>query len=170
MAPPFAFITPRRQSLLQRITRHPPRENAPVAVNNLLAAANRPLEVSAEDVARVCAQHRTGLHGRMQGRFERLYRDYLAYCLEDRRLTDEELESLAHLKTILRIEPESAAAIHEHVARQVYSRSVAEVLEDGVIDDEECAFLGKLQQELALSARAAHRLMESGRKRRGTAG
>lgn len=168
MRAPFMFIAPRRPTLLQRLLRRHPRENAPIAVNNRLAEVNRPLEISAEEVNGICARHRADLHGRMQGRFERLYRDYLMYCLQDRRLSDDELADLAHLKTILRIDPVSAAAIHEHVARQVYSLSVAEVLKDGVIDAEESAFLGRLQHELALSARAAHRIIESGLRRRET--
>jgi hypothetical protein len=163
---PFTFVPPRRRSLLQKLLDRHPRENAPVAVNNLLAAARRPRDVSSEQIRQVCAEHRVDLHGRWQGRFERLYRDYLMFCLEDRQLTHEELADLTHLKTVLSIAPEAVAAIHEHVARQVYSLSVAEVLEDGVIDDEESAFLGRLQHELALSARAAHRIMDASLKRK----
>jgi hypothetical protein len=165
MASPFVHIEPRRPSLMQRLLRRRPRENAPVCVNNLLASAQRPRDVTPEQVQAVCNQHGVEMSGRLQGRFERLYRDYLTYCLADRHLTDEELAELAHLKVLLRIAPETAAAIHEYVARQVYSRSVAEVLQDGVVDDAEAAFLGRLQQELALSARAAHRIMEATLKR-----
>jgi hypothetical protein len=165
MASPFVHIEPRRPTVVQRLLRRRPRENAPVCVNNLLASAARPRDVAPETVHAVCASHGVEMSGRLQGRFERMYRDYLTYCLADRHLTEDELAELAHLKVLLRIAPESAAAIHEHVARQVYSRSVAEVLEDGVIDAEESAFLGRLQQELALSARAAHRIMESTLKR-----
>jgi hypothetical protein len=165
MRTPFTILAPRKPSLFQRLLRRQPRENAPVLVNNLLAAAAGPRDVSADQVQAICTAHRTELHGRLQGRFERLYRDYLTYCLEDRHLSDEELADLAHLKAVLHIAPETAASIHEHVARHVYSSTVAQALEDGVIDADECAFLGRLQQELALSARAAHHIMEAGRKR-----
>ncbi|HEX6309462.1 MAG TPA: NAD(P)-binding domain-containing protein [Longimicrobiales bacterium] len=158
---PFSELQPVRRTLMQRLLGRMPRENAAVGVNNLLARAAGVRSVSREEVEGICARHRTTLHGPLAGRFERLYRDYLTYCLEDRHLSGAELADLAHLQHVLRIAPETVAAIHEYVARAVYSRSVAQVLDDGVIDAAERDFLGRLQQELALSGRAAHRILES---------
>lgn len=167
MARPFTFVEPVRPSLSQRLLRRKPRENAPIEVNNLLAAAASVCDVTRADVDRICAEHRTTADGPLAGRFERMYRDYLTYCLEDRHLSAGELADLAHLRGILRIAPETVADIHEYVARSVYSRSVADVLDDGVIDAAEREFLGRLQQELALSGRAAYRIIESGKRIRG---
>ena len=158
---PFQPLPHVRRTIVQRLLRRRPRENAHVEVNNLLADSTSVRDVQRADVDRICELHRTTLSGPLAGRFERLYRDYLAYCLEDRHLTSEELADLAHLQNLLRIAAETALAIHEHVARQVYSRSVAEVLDDGVIDATERDFLGRLQQELAISGRAAHRILEA---------
>ncbi|HEX6132762.1 MAG TPA: hypothetical protein VFZ24_02190 [Longimicrobiales bacterium] len=158
---PFNELRPVPRTLTQRLLGRRPRENAAVEVNNLLARSTGVRAVSREDVERICARHRTSLNGPLAGRFERLYRDYLTYCLEDRHLSGDELADLTHLQNVLRISPETASAIHEYVARAVYSRSVAEVLEDGVIDAGERAFLGRVQQELSLSGRAADRILES---------
>jgi hypothetical protein len=158
---PFVPLPLVRPTLTQRLRRRRPRENAVVEINNLLAHAASVRDVEQDEIKRICDEHRTSLGGPLAGRFERLYRDYLAYCLEDRHLTREELAGLAHLQKLLSIPAQSAAAIHEHVARQVYSRSVADVLDDGVIDAEERNFLGRLQQELAISGRAAHRILEA---------
>lgn len=158
--PPFVPLPPARPTLLQRLRRRRPRENAVIEINNLLAAATTVRAVSRSDVGRICAEHRTSLSGPLAGRFERLYRDYLAYCLEDRHLSDSELADLAHLQNLLNIHAAAAARIHEHVALQVYRRSVADVLDDGVIDTAEREFLGRLQHDLAISGRAAHRILE----------
>jgi hypothetical protein len=161
MSAPFTPLTPARPTLGQRLLRRLPRENAVVEITNLLASAGSVRDVTRDDLAPVLEAHRTTLSGPLAGRFERLYRDYLAYCLGDRQLSEDELADLAHLQRLLRIPADTAFAIHEHVARQVYSRSVADVLDDGVIDIEERAFLGRLQQQLAISGKAAHRILES---------
>lgn len=163
---PFVPLPPVRRTLLQRVLGRRPRENAPIEVNNLLAKSASVRDVQRADIDRICGMHRTSPTGPLAGRFERLYRDYLAYCLGDRHLSDEELADLTHLQKLLHIPAETAAGIHEHVARQVYSRSVAEVLDDGVIDAGERDFLGRLQQELAISGRAAHRILEAKLRRR----
>lgn len=163
---PFIPLLPVRRTLTQRLLRRRPRENAVVEINNLLACADSVRDVTREDVLRICEEHRTTLGGPLAGRFERIYRDYLACCLEDRHLSSDELADLAWLQKLLDIPAPATAAIHEHVSRQLYRCSVAEMLNDGVIDAGEREFLGRLQQELAISGRAAHRIMEEKMKQR----
>lgn len=163
---PFVVQERKRTGLLRRMFGRPHRENAVVEINNLLARADSVRAVTRAEVEEICREHHTDLNGPLAGRFERLYRDYMTFCLADRHLSDDELADLAHLRTILRIPPETTAAIHEYVARSVYSRSVADVLDDGVIDAEERTFLGRLQHELALSSRAAHRIVEARMRQR----
>lgn len=158
---PFAPLKPARRTFIQRLLGRLPRENAAVRINNLLASAASVRDVKRDEVLRICEEHRTDLNGPLAGRFERIYRDYLAYCLADRHLSTDELADLAHLQRLLGISAESAAAIHEHVTRQLYRCSVDQALVDGVIDDNEREFLGRLQQELAISGRAAHRIIEA---------
>ena len=160
MISPFVPLPPARPTLTQRLLRRRPRENAVVEINNLLAKEGV-RGVQRVDVQRICDEHRTSPDGPLAGRFERLYRDYLSYCLRDHHLSDQELGDLAHLQELLDIRAEAAAAIHEHVARRLYRCSVADALRDGVIDADERDFLGRLQQELALSGRAAHRILEA---------
>lgn len=158
---PFTALTPVRRTLIQRLLGRLPRENAAIRINNLLACAAGVRDVRHEDVLRICEEHRTTLDGPLAGRFERIYRDHLSYCLADRHLSPDELADLAHLQKLFGIPAVSAAAIHEHVTRQLYRCSVDQALHDGVIDDNERVFLGQLQQELAISGRAAHRILEA---------
>lgn len=155
---PFTPIPPVPQSFWQRILNRQPKENAFIEINNMLAAADSVLDVDPESIHDVSRRYRTSLSGPLAGRLERLYRDYLTCCLEDRHLSESELAGLSHLAMLLRLDKPTILAIHDYVARYVYSRSVAEVLEDGVIDADERAFLHQLQQDLALPARAAERI------------
>ena len=149
----FQTLPLSRVSLLRQLLRRPPRENAWLEVNNLLACAETVRDVRPEQVARIADRYGMPLRGEFIGRLERLYRDYLVHCLDDRRLSAEEVADLAHLKRILRLSDRTAASIHESVARQVYSQSVEAALADGRIDPDEREFLDTLQSHLALLTR-----------------
>jgi hypothetical protein len=161
---PFMPLPHAEPTLWQRLLHRRPRENAFVEVNNLLAAAPSVRAIDATDVQRICRLHRVELRGPIAGRFERLYRDYLLYCLEDRHLSDDELADLQHLRVVLRIGSEAALAIHEYAARHVYSRSVGDVLADGIIDEDERAFLSALQRTLSIGPRTADRIEQTTRR------
>ena len=156
---PFSELPLQEGTLLQRLLGRRLRENAWIEVNNLLASAESVRDVRPEQVAWVSAKYNMPFRGELCGRLERLYRDYLLYCLADRRLSPEELNDLAHLKRILRLTDRAMAGIHESVARQVYEQSVDEALSDGRIDAAEREFLNALQQHLALPGKVVARIM-----------
>ncbi|HEX6693961.1 MAG TPA: hypothetical protein VF035_04570 [Longimicrobiales bacterium] len=155
--PPFSVLPLQRRSLLERVLRRLPRENAWIEVNNLLATAPEVRAVRPEQVARIAERYERPLRGELCGRLERLYRDYLLYCLSDRHLTSDEMADLAHLKRILRLHNRTLGAIHENVAQQLYARGVNDLLVDAGVNPEEREFLHSLQICLAAPARVAQR-------------
>ncbi len=165
---PFERIPLQQPTILQRIMRRRPRENAWIEVNNLLAGVAEVRGIRPEQIARIAEHYRIPMRGEFCGRLERFYRDYLLFCLADRRISGEELSDLAHLKRILRLNDHVVCAIHEIVAKHVYAESVDAVLADGRIDPHEREFLHTLQDHLALSAQVAERIMEA-RKRKSDA-
>lgn len=158
MTPPFSLQTPRPATFWQRLLGRRPRENAVIEANNLLARAGSVRAVAPEEIDWICSEYGMDLRRDLAGRAERFYREYLLYCLQDHHLSDDEHADLQHLKRILHLSPESVAALHENVARQVYSRSLTVVLEDGRIDPAERAFLDRLQRALDLPERTAQRI------------
>jgi hypothetical protein len=162
---PFERLPLKSATLLQRVLAKRPRENAWIEVNNLLADADSVRDVRPEQVARVADHYRMPLRGEFLGRLERIYRDYLLFCLADAKLSPDELCDLAHLKRILRLNDRALCEIHERVARQVYAQSVDAVLADGRIDAAEREFLSSLQQELAISSAVVDRIMQARRAR-----
>lgn len=162
---PFERLPLKRGTLAQRVLRRRPRENAWIEVNNLLASVDEVREVRPEQVARIAESYHMPLRGEFCGRLERLYRDYLLYCLADARLSTEELSDLAHLKRILRLNDRALTQIHDAVARQVYTLTVDAVLADGRIDPAEREFLNTLQQHLAIPGTVVDSIMQARRKR-----
>jgi hypothetical protein len=162
---PFERLPLSRGSIVQRVLARKPRENAWIEVNNLLADAETVRDVRPEQVARIADRYHVPLRGEFLGRLERIYRDYLLFCLADARLSPEELADLAHLKRILRLNDRALCEIHERVARHVYAQSVDAVLADGRIDPAEREFLTSLQQHLAISGAVVDRIMQARRAR-----
>lgn len=169
MTRPVRAFTPLplvQRSMSDILLRRQPRENAFIAINNLLASATSVRDISPLDVLRICDEYDTDMRGPLGSRLERLYSDYLLFCLADHHLSDAELRDLAHLKAVLRIDDASALRIHDHAARQVFGRTVDDVLADGIVDDGERAFLNTLQQDLALSGTTAARILATRARQR----
>ena len=156
---PFSILPLQRKSLVQRVLRRDPPDNAWIEVNNLLATTPEVRAVRPEQVARIAEHYGVSLRGAFCARLEQLYREYLIFCLADHRLTSDEMADLAHLKRILRLHNRALAAVHEEVARSRYARKMDELLVDAGIHPEEREFLFSLQQCLAMPGRVAERSM-----------
>jgi hypothetical protein len=146
---PFANRQPLRRSLLDWILRRRPAANAWIELANLLGR-NGVQGVTQEDVARTSREYGFNIQIEFRRELENLYRDYLVFCLKDRHLSDQEIADLAWLASLFRLENGTRDAIQRTVARQLYFKSVSEVLADGTIDDQEREFLRKLQEQLAI--------------------
>jgi hypothetical protein len=144
---PFSLL-PRRPALLRWFARNNVQEDAFIQLNNLLAQSADVRQITESDVGRICAEYGTTVEQLIQR--GKLYRDYLAHCLTDRQLSDAELDDLAHLRNLLRLDAGTTDLIHRRVARQVYTRTVDEVLADERVDESERNFLARLRDELGI--------------------
>jgi hypothetical protein len=162
--PPFLSIERDPPGLLERVLRRKPATHAFVELNNLFAGAGDPSAITEEDVEQICRGYGFDVRRTFAARCQKLYRDYLSWCLTDRRLTDDELANLAHLATLLRLDATTAAAIQHAVTRNVYLRSVEEVLADGETSDEERAFLQRLSEQLRIPAGTAANIYDVRRR------
>lgn len=126
----------------------------------MLRVAATPREVKAEDVARIERMYGVDIGASFRGELERSYREYMLFCLTDRRLSSEEVADLDHLRMLFRLDARTCEAIQRNVARQVYLRSVSDVLADGTIDAAEREFLHRLQEHLAIPESIADNILE----------
>jgi hypothetical protein len=165
-AKPFEIQPTTKSSFLQRLRGRKPIENAIVEVNNLLARVDRVRSVSPEQLAAIAHSYDVDLTARFADGLEKLYRDYLVFCLSDRRLTDEEVADLAHLQEILGLTSECVDTIHRRVARDVYFRTIDEVVADGAVDERERLFLVQLRAHLSIPDEMAENMLEMKLRRR----
>jgi flavin-binding protein dodecin len=132
------------------------------ALEDLLACSEKIRAVRAEDVRAVCAAAAVDLKRKFLGDRKDLYRRYLAHCLDDKVLTEEESADLQHLADLLHLDDREIAPVHEELAQEVYGMAIREVLEDLRLDRDEEAFLRRLRGELHISDEVAQRLYERG--------
>jgi hypothetical protein len=114
--------------------------------------------VPASEIEAIAQRYAVPLDGELRMRTITLYRDFLHHCLADRRLSNEELADLEHLRCALRLDDSQIALTHRRVARVIYSRSVNEVLADATIDSEERAFLLSLRAVLGVPETVAENI------------
>jgi len=141
------------------------RTNTIEAIEDVLATCSSLRDVSNQAVDAVCEGEGVDLERRFASDRKHFYRRYLAYCLEDKVLTEEENADLEHLRDLLHLNVEDVATVHDEVVQEVYGRAVEEVLADLKISSEEDAFLRRLRGELRLSEPVAADLLERGRWR-----
>ncbi len=125
------------------------------AIEDLLAEARCVRDVTRAAVSDLCTARKVDLRSRLSRGRRQLYHRYLKYCLEDRVLAAEEVESLAHLRDLLHLDRADLAAVQDAVAVEVYGEAVEEVLADFRLDDDEAAFLRSLTESLNLSEKTA---------------
>jgi len=134
------------------------------AIEDSLACAAGIRALRVETVRTVCQDLGVDLRHRYLSDRKHLYRRYLAYCLEDQELSEQENADLEHLRFLLCLGRDDAAAVHEEVAREVYGKAIQEVLSDLKLDPEEEAFLRRLRGELNLSEKVAEQLYTEGER------
>lgn len=137
------------RSFFQRLFGQHPEENAVIELNNLLAA--RPIkEIRVNDIAQIEEQYKISLEKEFSLNLQEFYAVYLNQCLQDKILSDEELDELKHLKKILALDDKIIANIHSKIGGLVYKQSFEKAVSDGRLTKTEEAFLDKLETDLCL--------------------
>jgi hypothetical protein len=137
------------RSFFQKLFRQYPDENAIIELNNLLAS--KPLrDISISDVSKIESQYKVNLTTEFQLNLEEFYAVFLNQCLQDKVLTNEELDELKHLKLILSLDDKTISNLHKKIGTIVYKKSFEEAVADGRLTKDEEEFLNKLENDLKL--------------------
>ena len=120
MAEPFKTSDADDAGLIGRVFGSRARGAASREIEALLAAAPRVTDVSAAEVQVAGKQHAVDVTRRLRAPCLVMYRRYLEHCFVDRKLTDDEVEDLAHLRTILCLEDSACGPLHDEVAVALY--------------------------------------------------
>jgi hypothetical protein len=157
---------PTRSRLIGRLLKRPRPADAFIEVNNLFARTAHVRGVTAADIEAIFERHAISWDTAPAAARNRIYRDYLYYCLADRHLTADELADLDHIRTLLRLESDAVDLVHRRVTREVYSRTVDVVLADATVDEEERRFLAQLRDNLRIPDHVADNILEVKQRQR----
>lgn len=161
MAEPFRPAPPRTgfgQALRSK------RASLMEAIEDLLAGCESLRDVTVQAVDGICEAQGIDLETRFASDRKDLYRRYLAHCLDDKILTEDENADLQHLLSLLHLSMDAVVPVHDEMAREVYGKAIQEVLADLEVDADEEAFLRRLRGDLRLSDDVAADLLERGRR------
>jgi hypothetical protein len=133
-----------------RLLGRPNKKNAYVELNNLLARVSEPLEVTIENIAEIEARYNVSLIRKFRAELDGIYAGHIKACLADRKLADDEITGLVHLKTILGFNDSAAAELENQAKVELYGRCVDDALSNGQMTEEEHQFLQRLESEIQL--------------------
>jgi len=134
-----------------------PNPNTIIEINNLLAS--KPVtDIKIKDVQSIVFKYRINLKRHFPDDIRNFYETYFEHCLDDKYLSDEEVQELVHLKRILTLNDKDVDSIHNKIAGKIYKKAVDEALDDNVLEPEEKAFLESLQKDLRLNSSIADKI------------
>jgi hypothetical protein len=151
------------RSALQKLFGQYPHENALIELNNLFAKKSIK-EINSIHLQEIENRYNVNLNKEYQLNLEEFYAVYLNHCLIDKSLSDDEIDTLNHLKLILSLNDKSINNINAKLGTIIYKSSFQEVVSDGKISKKEEAFLNKLESDLNLPKQLVDKISEETRK------
>jgi Holliday junction resolvasome RuvABC ATP-dependent DNA helicase subunit len=158
-SPPFKHTELEQPSAFRRLVGSPPKRNAFLNLNNLLAAAGVVTDVTLSDVQRLNAAFGIDLHESFVEELGELYNDALEFYLADGELSDTDQAALAHLRDLLGLTSADATRRHHEAAAKSFGHAVREVLSDRHVGTAEAARLKRLTAALGLPTKLAREIV-----------
>jgi hypothetical protein len=154
-----------KRSIFDKLLKKDLPENMIIEVNNLFAG--KPiLEVTPDEINKIYMRYGAAVLARHQRGMLGYYHLYLQQCLEDKRLTEQEIAELAHLKILLGLSDRVIKQSHQSIVSRLYGAELARSLSDGSISYEEQQFLQELSDNLLLSHERTAAIMEDQAEKR----
>jgi hypothetical protein len=159
----YQIIPLKKQSFFQKLFKQEPRENAIIELNNLLATKSI-AEISFNEVNIISSKYKINLPKVFPKNINELYAASLNFYLQDKKLSNQEIEDLKLLKQFLGLNESQIENIHNQIVGKIYSVSYENAISDGRLTDEEELFLKNLKNELKLSDEIEVKISEDVRK------
>lgn len=140
----------KKRTFFQKMLGQKPKENALIEINNLLAEKDL-RSITVDEIHSITHKYGVNLMNDFGDDIFVFYKNYLTSCLEDKFLSEEEIDDLKNLKHILGLNDKDVNQIHAEMSGSIYKEAVDKVIQDGELDEEERVFIEKLQKDLNLS-------------------
>ena len=143
-------VTPlKSRSLMQRVFKQLPKENAVIDLNNLLA--NQPIQnITVQQIQEIQIRYSVNLQREYELNLKEFYAVYFNYCLKDKHLSDAEIQDLNHLKKLFSLSDKTVQELQHKIGEEVYNEAYQGAIADGRLTEQEQAFLSKLENQLLL--------------------
>lgn len=161
--PIFKQVPLIEQSLMQRLLKQQPEDNAILEVNNLLATTDIQ-NISESDIKSISQRYKVNLVNKFSLNLEEFYAVLLNYALNDKHLSKDEVDDLEHLKNIFQLDTQNISQIHLNIGKGIYQKSFEEAIADGILTKEELLFLENLETTLQLPKEIADKISFSVRE------
>ncbi len=161
--PIFKQVPLIEQSLMQRLLKQQPEDNAILEVNNLLATTDIQ-NISESDIKSISQRYKVNLVNKFSLNLEEFYAVLLNYALNDKHLSKDEVNDLEHLKTIFQLDAKNISQIHLNIGKDIYQTSFEEAVADGILTKDELSFLENLEATLQLPKEIADKISLSVRE------
>jgi hypothetical protein len=125
------------------------KRNCIIEINNLFASRDVQ-DIEFDDIFEITDRYRFNFKTKFHKELKDIYRKYLAYCINDKVLSDDEIKQLRHIKEVLFLTDKDVEGVNNEVVTNAYSDEVKNIIADGKVTDEEKSFLEKLQSDLKL--------------------
>lgn len=152
------------KSLLQRVFKQWPQDDAIREVNNLLAATPL-LQISREDVGAIEQRYGVNLLREYGLNLEEFYAVYFAALLADQVLTVEESQELAHLQAVLGLDAVVCQTLRGKIGAGVYRKAFEEAVAGRRLPKERAGALSQLASSLQLPAGIAEEISLQARRK-----
>ena len=146
---PFKKQSLQPKTLLQKLFNRENPENALIELNNLLAEKGIQ-GTTKEDVYTIEEKYQIDLQRSYQGELTDIYQRFIGYCLEDKKLSDDEVIDLARLKALIGLSDTTAEQCLRRVTEKIYHTELEKALSDATLTEDEVSFLRRLKGELRL--------------------
>lgn len=145
----------KKPTLIQKIFGKIPVENSIIEINNLFALNQKDLiNITTDKISEIEKRYKINLTNKFKEDRIELYKLTLQYYLKDLKLDSSEVESLNHIKDILKLE--KTDTILKKETEQLYKQAVKNAVKFGDIDDVEKENLLQLQKNLLIDKDTAN--------------
>lgn len=148
---PFKEIFLKERSFFQVLFKKYPRSNFIIEVNNVFCKFNSFDKELKNEIDALRFKYKIKPTKSLTEQLAALYEQLLTHYFIDKQLSKEELDNLSIAQEILDIPNSIVKSIYEKVSRNIYKKTVDDIISDGKVTDEEKSFLKDLGSQLKLS-------------------
>ncbi len=157
----FTLKELKKASVVQKLLKRTPKENAIIEINNLLADNQDDLsKIKLEDIEQITKKYKVNLDKKFKEFRLDLFQKYLEHCLADHKLDNEEVESFMHLSKLLFLTDSEIRQVLRAKTQWIFNEEVKKSVADGKLDENEKENLERLKKNLLISNETADSILE----------